>query len=295
MTLWGAGGYGEGNLRLKPDDDAEIETDLTLTMAAAGLRGVAVEAPEEGGPELAVRTDALHVRTATAAASSKDLAATEGAATRLRLGLEGTWLGLGAGGREVTPRLEIGLRLDGGDAETGFGADIGGGLAWSSRTSGLRAEVSGRGLLTHQAPGFRELGFAGSLTWDRRPDSDRGPKLALRHTAGVHASGGTGARFDRDTLAALAADGNGLLPHHRFDVRMGYGLSAIGDRFTAMPELGLGLSDSAREYRLGWRLALDRSRGSNAFELRPEAIRIESTNDETAARHRIGVRLTARW
>ena len=40
------------------------------------------------------------------------------------------------------------------------------------------------------------------------------------------------------------------------EVKLGYGFSAFADRFTATPELGLGLSDSERDYRLGWRLEL---------------------------------------
>ena len=47
----------------------------------------------------------------------------------LRLGLEGAWRGIGtAGGGTFVPVLEVGLRHDGGDAETGFGIDVGGGL-----------------------------------------------------------------------------------------------------------------------------------------------------------------------
>ena len=33
------------------------------------------------------------------------------------------------------------------------------------------------------------------------------------------------------------------------------GLGPFGDRFTGTPNLGFGLSDTAREYRIGWRLA----------------------------------------
>ena len=132
---------------------------MDLTMAAAGVRGVALEAPADGGIELAVTSDAMMVRTSSAAVSGSDgggnLAAGEAEVTRLRLGLEGRWRGLAFGGHELTPSAEIGLRHDGGDAETGFGADIGAGLAWSHAGSGIAAEVSARGLLTHEA-GDRE-------------------------------------------------------------------------------------------------------------------------------------------
>ena len=214
VTVWGVAGYGAGTLTLTPDGQDAIRTDIDLTMAAVGLRGVLVKAPATGGVELAAKTDALGVRTTSAAVSggadgSGNLAAAEADVTRLRLGLEGTWRGLNLGSGELTPRLEAGLRHDGGDAETGFGLDLGGGLAWSDRTSGLSAEVSGRGLLTHEAGGFRDRGFAGALTWDPRPDSDRGVRLTMRQTVGVSATGGMDALLGRDTLAGLAANDNG--------------------------------------------------------------------------------------
>ena len=81
-------------------------------------------------------------------------------------------------------RLEVGLRHDGGDAETGFGLDLGGGLA---------AELRARGLLTPEAGGFRDRGIAGSLIWDPPPRSDRGVKLTLRQTFGASATGGVDA------------------------------------------------------------------------------------------------------
>ena len=66
------------------------------------------------------------------------------------------------------------MRHDGGDAETGFGLDLGGGLALSDPKRGLQAELRGRGLLTHESKGFRDLGFSGSLAWEGNPGSDRG-------------------------------------------------------------------------------------------------------------------------
>ena len=292
VTLWGVAGYGAGSLTLTPKGQSPIETDMDLAMGAVGLRGVVVQASAEGGPELAVKSDALVVRTTSE--KTVGLAAAEADVTRLRLGLEGTWRGLKLGSGELTPSLEAGVRHDGGDAETGFGVDLGGGLAWSDPASGIAAEIRGRGLLTHAAGGFRERGLAGSLTWDPRPDSDRGLKLTLQQTVGASATGGMDALLGRGTLAGLAAndDGDELL-RRRLEVRLGYGLSAFGDRFTSTPELGLGLSDADRDYSLGWRLGLARG-GGTSLDLKLEATRRESANDN-AAEHGIGFKLTARW
>ena len=292
VTLWGAAGYGEGTLTLTPKDAAAIETGMDLAMGAVGVRGVVVEAGTQGGMELAVKSDALAVRTSSE--KTAGLAAATADVTRVRLGLEGTWRGIEAGGGALTPRLEVGVRHDGGDAETGFGLDLGGGLSWSHPASGIAAEVSGRGLLTHESRGFRDRGLSGSFAWDPGQGSGRGPKLTLSQTVGASASGGMDALLGRGTLAGLAANDNGNeLENRRLELRLGYGFAAFGDRFTATPELGVGLSNAGRDYSLGWRLGLDQS-GPNALELRVEATRREHVNDN-APEHGIGFRVTARW
>ena len=93
LSVWGVAGYGEGKLTLTPEGQAPIRTDLDLMMVAAGLRGVLVQAPETGGIELAVKSDALGVRTSTAKARGGDggkLEEAEAEVTRLRLGIEGS-------------------------------------------------------------------------------------------------------------------------------------------------------------------------------------------------------------
>ena len=295
VTLWGVAGYGAGTLTLTPQDAdgkavAPLRTDMELMMAALGLRGVAVEAPAEGGFELAGTSDAMVVRTSSEKTSG--LAAATGDVTRLRLGLEGVWRGLAFGGHELEPSLEVGIRHDGGDAETGFGADIGAGLAWSHANSGVSAEVSARGLLTHAAGGFREQGIAGSLTWDPRPETERGALLTLRQTMGAQASGGMDALLGHTTLAGLTANDDDELQNRRLELKLGYGFPVFSDRFTSTPEIELGLSDRARDYSLGWRLTLAR-RAAGTLELGGVATRREHANDKP--RHAIGFRLTARW
>ena len=300
VTVWGAAGYGVGTLTLTPEGGEALKTDMDLAMAAAGLRGVVVEAPPEGGPELAVKTDAMGVRTsseATGGSAGGNLAAATADVTRLRLGLEGTWRGLEIGTGTLVPRLEIGVRHDGGDAETGFGLDLGGGLAWSDPATGIRAEVSGRGLLTHESAGFRERGIAGSFGWDPTPGSDRGPSLTLSQTMGVSARGGADALLGRTTLAGLAANDNGdEFERRRLELRLGYGFGALGDGFTATPEIGFGMSAGQRDYSLAWRLVRDRRRGDlGSLEFSLETRRRESANDDTPPEHTVGLRLTARW
>ena len=298
VSVWGVAGYGEGTLTLTPEGEAPIRTDLDLVMAAAGLRGVLVRSPETGGLELAVKTDAMGVRTSTAKAQGLD--AEQAEVTRLRLGLEGSRSFRFEGGASLTPSMEIGVRHDGGDAETGFGVEIGGGLAWSDPQRGLSAEFRGRGLLSHEAEGFGERGFSGSLSWDPTPETGRGLKLSLSQTVGAQASGGLDALFERNTLAGLAANDHGgsgdTLAQRRFEMKLGYGLAAFGDRFTSTPEIGFGMSNSHRDYSLGWRLVRDMRGDAGSLEFALEATRREAANDNVALpEHTAGVRITARW
>ena len=294
VDVWGVTGYGSGNLTFKPKDNA-YETDMDLMMAAVGLRGVVLEAPADGGLELAVTTDAMAVRTNTARVSSSDgnLAAEEGEVTRLRVGLEGTWRGLKAGGGELTSHLEVGIRHDDGDAETGFGADIGGGLAWSDPKRGIAADMSARGLLTHEVEGLRDMGIAISLSWNPDPSIGRGPSLKLSQTLGGSSQGGMDALLGRETLADLAANDNEL-QQRQLDLRLGYGFSAFGDRFTSTPELGLGLSNGQQEMSLGWRLNLDGG-GAISLGLQLEATRREHTDDNASLEYAVGLRMSAQF
>ena len=155
--------------------------------------------------------------------------------------------------------------------------------------------------MTTPSTGFRDLGFSGSLAWEGKSGSDRGAKLRLTQTVGGSSAGGADALLSRTTLEGLAANDNGEggddeLKSRRLELKFGYGLSAFGDRFTWTPEAGVGLSDTERDYSLGWRLVRGGS-GSDggALELSFEARRRESANDDMPPVHEVGLRLTVRF
>ena len=300
LSLWGVAGYGEGELSLAAEDTTgtrgrAIQTDLALWMAAVGLRGVALDGGDEGFT-LAVKTDAMTVHTASDAASGTggNLAAAEAEITRLRLGLEGSRPFRLADGSVLTPSAEIGLRHDGGDAERGFGAEIGAGIVWADPKRGLGAELRGRGVLAHEAKGFGERGLSGSFTWDPVAGG-RGPQLSLTQTVGVTAQGGTDTLLKRTTLAGLAANENGHgLQQRRLEARFGYGFPAIGGRFTATPEIVLGLSNAGRDYGLGWRLVHRGMLDDRSLELALKAQRREPVgNRHIPPEQSVGFRVTA--
>ncbi len=288
LSLWGVAGYGAGTLTLTPEGQAPIETDMALTMAALGGRGVVAEALAEGGLELSVTSDALVVRTTSEEVRGigGSLGASEADVTRLRLGLEGTWRGLGT----LVPTLEIGARHDGGDAETGFGTDIGARLLWADPSLGMRAEFAARGLLTHEDRRLGERGFAGSLAWDPSPDSDRGPKLTLRQAVGSEATGGMDALLRPGAARALAAADDDGLGRRMLEARLGYGIALFGGSWTGVPEFGLALTETGREYIHAWRLLEARDAGL-VFGLDVEGARNEKLDGDAAPEHRVGLGL----
>ena len=187
----------------------------------------------------------------------------------------------------------MGLRLDGGDAETGFGLDLGGGIVLSHPVRGLQAELHGRGLLSHAAEGFRDQGFSGSLSWQQQPDSDLGAMLSLSQTMGGLSSGGADALLSRVNLEGLAANDDGSnnnLKNQRLELQLSYGFLAFGDRFTLTPEVGLGFYNTGRDYRIGWNLKRPGDREAFAFSF--DVTRRESgTNDGTGTAPEQGVQL----
>ena len=306
LAVWGIAGYGQGELEVTPklptgEDDATLTTDLNLWLAAAGLRGTLLDGGNDG-LTITGTTDAMVVGNTSERVTG--LEAAQATVTRWRLGLEAQRpITLGhpessseaGSGAVLTPSLELGLRLDGGDAETGFGLDLGGGIVLSHPQRGLQAELRGRGLLSHAAEGFRNRGFSGSLSWQQQPDSDLGAALSLSQTMGGSSSGGADALLSRVTLEGLAAnDGDDDLNNQRLDLQLSYGFPAFGDRFTLTPELGLGLYDSGRDYRIGWRLT--RLVETGAFDLSFDVTRREGTNnDGTAPDHGVQLEVNTRF
>ena len=299
LALWGIAGYGAGSITLKPEGGDAVKTGTEMTMAAAGLRGVLIEAPADGGVELAVKSDGLLLRISSDSADDDGggrlTAATDAGENRLRFGLEGVWRGIETGGGgALTPSFELGVRHDGGDAETGFGVEMGAGLVWNDPESAMAAGLRARGLLTHEAEGFREFGLSGSLGWDTRPGSDRGPSLTLMQSMGAPASGGVDALFARENMEGLAAsDIAGGLDAYRLEAKFGYGFGVFGSGVTMTPEAGIELANDSRTWGLGWRL--NPSDGDRAFELRLDATRREAANDDFEPEHGFQLQLNARW
>ena len=302
LSAWAAAGYGTGDLALTYGGGTRAATELSMVMGAAGVRSdVLAPSASDGGLALAVTADTRFTRTSSKAAHDSGggrLAAADADVWSMRAGVEGTRrfaLGAGDGAAALTPSFELGVRLDGGDAETGFGADLGGGLSLAAPGRGLSLDLNARGLLAHEAPGFREWGAGASLAWDPRPSTDRGLSVSLRQSWGGSSSGGVDALLGRETLDGLAAGdaANAAAGAGRLEAELGYGFAAFGGGFTGTPHAAFALTDAGRDYRLGWRLT-SASRGDAGFEVGLEATRREAGGGD-APEHGAAFRARLRW
>ena len=291
VTVWGVGGYGAGGMLLTPQGQAALESGLSMKMAAAGTRGELV-AGGASGFELAFKADALWVGTAIDGVDGPAgrLKATEAAVTRFRTGLEGSRAYTLAGRLSLTPSVEVGLRHDGGDAETGAGMDVGAGLVVSDSSTGLAVDVRVRTLLVHQAEGFRERGVAFSVSYNPTPSTPLGFSAKVAPSWGGQATGGAEALWGRETMAAAAH--GGFAAGNRLDGEMGYGLP-LGCRFVGTPRVGFSASKYGRDYRFGYGLGV-LEQGNVKFELGVDAQRRESPMQGGASNGLLG-RATLGW
>ena len=218
------------------------------------------------------------------------LNASQAGVTRVRTALEGS-RGFSVGGRvSLTPSVEVGLRQDGGDAETGTGMDVGGGLVFSDSVTGLSLDVRMRTLVVHQADGFTERGMSLSFGWDPTPSSPLGLTARVAPSWGGQAAGG-GEALWRSQMAYGMGSHRMAGSGGQINAEVGYGLP-VG-RFVGTPSVGLGTSQYGRDYRLGYRLGL-LERGGLDFGLDVSGTRRESVMTPVPD-HQVMTSATVTW
>ena len=286
LSIWAATGYGKGDISLIPQEGSPQKTDIKLLLAALGTRGTLLD--PSTGPRIELFSDARWVQTTSK--STTELKATQTHTARLRLGLEGSWYTTLSTGSVLIPRLTLGLRKDSGDAETGFGTDIGTHITLAM-PQGLTLSLEARGLLSHQAKGFQDQGWSGTLQWDSKPDSEQGFTLSLSQSKGAASSGGTHALFAHETLEQLTLTNTDT---KLIQANIAYGLPPFGNQLTARSELTLGLSDTTRQYSLAWHVSSSYL-SAQSFDLSLQGTRHESIDGALAPRHSLGIQLGRQW
>ncbi len=136
LGLWAIAGYGWGQLSLNPDGTGDDATPST-TMGMDGLLF-------DGGNEsitLSSTADVLTLKTTSAKVDG--LESSEGSLSRLCLGVEAVRPFPLSNGASLLPSLALGIRQDSGDAETGFGVNLGAGILWQAPEQGISGALRG--------------------------------------------------------------------------------------------------------------------------------------------------------
>ena len=293
LSVWGLFGYGTGDMTMTQAandnrDRIVTRTDISMRLGAAGARGVLLKADEDGGIDLALRGDAFVVQMESEKAANT--VETKADASRLRLVLEaGRSFALGEGA-VLTPALELGLRHDGGDAETGTGVEVGGRIRYTDADSGLTVEANARKLIAHEDSGYEEWGAGGSVRLDPGA-SGRGLSFSLAPVWGTPSSGVERLWSARDAGGLVRDDD--FEAERRLEGEIGYGIAMFDGGFTGTPNLGIGFSETSRDYRVGWRLTSAR-KVDPGFRIDLDATRREAANDD-APEHGLAFRATLRW
>ena len=274
LSVWGVVGMGEGDLTLQTEAGETMETDLSLSMAALGVRGALLSRADY---ELAVKSDFTFVQTESE--KTRGLASAEAETRRLRLALEGSReMDFGRG--SLTPSVEVGLRYDGGDAETGAGVELGGGVRYAA--SGLTMDVRVRGLLAHEERDYEEWGVSASAVFS--PGSE-GRGFSMRVGSAWGAASGGADRIWTGGAAGLAREAD--LPGASLDAEAAYGLDALRGLLT--PYTGVALSENGETWRAGARWTL-----GPALALSLEASLTEPASDDDA-RGGLFLRASTSW
>ena len=261
FSVWATLGYGWGEATLDDGDSDAVETDLKMLMGAVGGRQELLSA---GGMDWSLKADAFAVQLESEE-REEDLLAVKAESQRLRLAVEGVRsLELGAG-RTLSGSVELGGRLDGGDADEGAGAEFGGGLSYANADLGLDLEASGRSLLVHGAGGFDEWSASLAARFDPGV-AGRGLHMSIEPSWGGAASSGVDALWrdsavveSRSEVEEAAADASS--PDMVMAARAGYGLGLMHDRGLLTPFGAMTLSDGSSAMRLGTRFTLAVPRG----------------------------------
>lgn len=215
-----------------------------------------------------------------ALADDKGKAETDISMTMLALGSRRELMSVG--------RIDLAMKADAGDAETGTGAELGAGFAYMHPV-GLAIQARGHVLLAHEASEFQQWGGGLTVNFDAG-EQGKGLFFAFAPTWGTPSTGAEGMwNGTRATQAVLATGGAPLGMH--VDTRVGYGmiLSNGGGQLMLFSEVGQ--PDAGPSHlRFGTQLARLRTNGSQLdLELYGEHINPILDEDPT-----YGIMLNAR-
>lgn len=247
LRLWGSLGWGEGRQTVADSARGGVRReDTRWRMAAGGFRRdldwFAVEpagrSPLVPGLELSLNGDFRRTRVSSSGVSGK--------AGRVRLGLEGSVVRELGDGSVIRPVVEVGVRHDSGDAETGTGVELAGGVTWRD-ARGLEMVLEGRTVALHGDGDYRDHGLSASVSWDPAPGRVGSVSFRLGFV--------TSAGLDiADSAGSMDGASGGGDDGRTWDAGLSYGLREHGGGLLGGPYLGLSGDGGLGETRVGYRV-----------------------------------------
>jgi len=220
--IWLSGGYGFGNASL-----SELDGDLTSRFGAIGFQG---DLASIQSTRVNYFGDVL-----LADGKMKDYKI-HAEVIRIRLGMQSSFQ-ITEG---IRPYVEANVRQDGGDAETGIGIELGGGLRIAYPEWTIRGEIRSQGLVLHSADGFTEWGVSGSI---QVGNPSRGLMMQIRPSWGANHGRSL---YHQQTILDLGAPQIGM---HRTELELGYGIPIQDGRVRSI--VGVTQFSSGQLFRLG--------------------------------------------
>ena len=256
VSVWGTAGLGSGSMMLTMSDVESNGTRIAMRVGAAGSRTEVRTPRRPGDLALALKSEALLLRIRSD--ETPEIDATNTDTSRMRLMLEGAYDHALDETGHVSPFFEVGLRRDGGDGDSGFGVEGGGGVRYTRPEIGLTAEFGARGLLAHSVDGYREWGASGSVRYDPYPGSPRGPSFVLSSSLGPMATSGLDSLWRREMAADSLSDPR-VSYEQSIGAEVGYGFPIRGGAATGIPWAGVSLYERRRALQLGYRVRIGES------------------------------------
>ena len=278
LDFWATAGYGDGELEISEDrapGEAIPTSDLSMQTFALGASGILMET---GRTTLRLKGEAMS--STVELDGNAQITAVTHDVSRVRMALEATRVQALDSGAQFESSLEAGMRFDGGDGETGAGAELGASLRYARLGGGLVIEGKARALVGGEA---EEWGLSGAISFQPSTNG-RGLSFSLTPGYGVTSSGvqqlwqqGLDDGLGGASHGASSGSSKGYSPS--LEVRLDYGMHALRGPGLMTPYTELSLGDSGDTYRLG--LQWQRSK---LFDLKLVTERKEGT---TRADHRI--------
>ena len=241
VNLWGSVGYGQGKLEIKQSGDAQRSSNTRLLSLSTGVTSQLLQSG------LSLKSDLALAQINIDGSTDNSIASQKLASQRLRLLLEIAKERRSASGL-FKPVMEVGVRYDGGDGESGVGAVLDFGLHYACATTGWTVEGKVHTLVGRKD--YKEWGVQGQIH-KQAGVGGQGLSFSMSPSYGNNDSGAD--KVWQQQLPAVSGDnGNSHGGSARLDVNMGYGLFTGGGLLTPYIETTLGKTDRHR-FGLRWK------------------------------------------